>query len=154
MKPIPQVVQAFYPCAPGHLRSRPWWTKVLLEDGCLSCKRNDGTVFRVAGDEAWILRHAESMDVSNPIPAPMVRVGQIWARVDDDGSILALQLIGQTRLGLSVSIVSSPPEAVPGPIPGMCKFDESVLKSSWFLLFDAVCPWAAPWSPPQQTADR
>lgn len=90
MKPFPKILQEKYPCKPGCVPERPWWT---AEPGSVCAIRVDG---RQATREDFSEDYSmESTDTMFPIPHPGIRSLQAWA--NESGKIILVDLAGATQ---------------------------------------------------------
>lgn len=123
---VPLELQQKYPCDGSCIPSRPWWTFL----GNLECRRNDGVI-------TWRSR-IEQEDRGNPALHPGFRVGQVWAGLSVDGSVMFVS-----------QIVDFDPDDEKCWVLGTSRMPEAELVDLLdhaILLADPCCPHKAPWS--------
>ena len=139
MKPLPEAVQAAFPCAPDRLPSRPWWRSAGHNNGKPAYRRSDDCdsptgfqydVMRCYSPEEVAVKH----DAANPLPHPGFRAGQVWAHKSGE-SVTILRAIS-TRVWASDMLGGEPPFTFAQAYP--------------YLMADPACPWLAPWSPSEE----
>jgi hypothetical protein len=125
MKPLPEAVQAAFPCEAGSLRERPWWYKSRHGVSGADCLRRTDDPHTTAPT----VEQAAAHDAANPFPHPGFRAGQVWA--NDKGHSVVVLAVGE---GITVT-----------------KHGEwymADLNHTYpYLMADPACPWLAPWSP-------
>jgi hypothetical protein len=129
VKPLPEAVQAAFPCAPDRLPSRPWWSKSNLPGESASFSRTDYR--RAFVPTPRNLLSVEEVDEVYPLPHPGFRAGQVWAHESGE-SIVILRAIS-TRVWVSDNSKGDLPSEFARIYP--------------YLMADPACPWLAPWSP-------
>ena len=125
MKPLPEAVQAAFPCEAGNLRERPWWYKSRHGVGGANCLRRTDDPHTTAPT----VEHATIYDAANPFPHPGFRAGQVWA--NDKGHSVVVLAVGESI------VVSKHGEW----------YKADLNRTYSFLMADPACPWLAPWSP-------
>jgi len=127
VKPLPEAVQAAFPCEAGNLRERPWWYKSSHGVGGADCLRRTDDPHATA----FTVEQAEAHDAANPLPHPGFRAGQVWAH--ESGESIVVVAIIQGRVCTA--------HDEDGWFP-------STFARAWpYLMADTACPWLAPWSP-------
>jgi hypothetical protein len=130
MKPLPEPVQASFPCEAGTVRERPWWYKSRHGISGADClRRSDDPHTTVPTVE-----DAAAHDAANPLPHPGFRAGQVWAHKSGE-SVTILRAIS-TRVWASDMPGGEPPFTFAQAYP--------------YLMADPACPWLAPWSPAEE----
>ena len=151
MKPLPEAVQAAFPCDPDRLPSRPWWRSAGRNNGKPAYRRSDDCdsptgfqydVMRCYSPQEVAVKH----DAANPLPHPGFRAGQVWAA--EDGSSVALLAINKRNPAYPLMALD---------FGG----DHEAVVDTWstrpfsrcfpYLMADPACPWLAPWSPAENT---
>ncbi len=127
MKPLPEAVQAAFPCEAGALRERPWWFKSRHGISGADCLRRADDPRTTAPT----VEHATIYDAANPLPHPGFRAGQVWAA--EDGESTTILRATSTRVWASDMLGGEPPFTFAQAYP--------------YLMADPACPWLAPWSP-------
>ena len=140
MKPLPEAVQAAFPCEAGSLRERPWWYKSRHGVGGADCLRRTDDPHTTAPT----VEQAAAHDAANPLPHPGFRAGQVWAT--EDGSSVTLLAINKRNPAYPLMALD---------FGG----DHEAVVDTWstrpfsrcfpYLMADPACPWLAPWSPPE-----
>jgi hypothetical protein len=132
MKPLPEAVQAAFPCAPDRFPPRPWWDLApCLPD--LGQPKPEPYYIRERDRLTTTETRAEA-DAEHPLPHPGFRAGQVWAHESGE-SITILRAIS-TRVWAGDSTVGETPSAFAREYP--------------YLMADPACPWLAPWSPAEK----
>jgi len=138
VKPLPEAVQAAFPCEAGNLRERPWWYKSRHGVSGADClRRSDDPHTTVPTVE-----DAAAHDAANPLPHPGFRAGQVWAAED----------------GTSVTLLAVNTRNPAYPLMALdFAGDHGAMVDTWstrpfsrcfpYLMADPACPWLAPWSP-------
>jgi hypothetical protein len=159
MREWPLVLRDRYPLPPNVLPERPWWNVQEWIDDVSDRgfrllghrRRHDAVVVVRPGlNIGWPLAQLAEYDAEHPLPHPGVRVGQVWAMVEDDGFVRAWQLVAQNGERFAAFVGDSEESSLRSFIVGH-RFDwieESDLAGA-FLVADPCCPWAAPWGPPE-----
>jgi transglutaminase-like putative cysteine protease len=124
VKPIPEAVQAAFPCEAGNLRERPWWYRSRHGVGGADCLRRTDDPHTTAPT----VEHAAIYDAANPLPHPGFRAGQVWAA--ENGESTVIMRATSTRVWVCDDV--PPPEFT---------------RAYPYLMADPACPWLAPWSP-------
>jgi len=144
MKPLPEAVQAAFPCAPDRLPSRPWWLslglKCYLHGELLWRKAFSRTDDRRAFEPTpRNLLSVEEVDAQHPLPHPHFRAGQVWA-AEDGSSVTILSVVGRGG------------DRTPFPITTLGhKWSGSDFNKHYpYLMSDPACPHLAPWSPAEE----
>ncbi len=127
MKPLPEAVQAAFPCEAGNLRERPWWYRSRHGVGGADCLRRTDDPHTTAPTAEQAAAH----DAANPLPHPGFRAGQVWATEDGESTTI----LRATSTRVWVSDVSGG--------EGSSEFHRVYP----YLMADPACPWLAPWSP-------
>ena len=140
MKPLPEAVQAAFPCQSDQVPSRPWWRDTVRGWGMRIHMRTDFSAVRI-GEQT-----PEAFDAANPLPHPGFRAGQVWAA--EDGSSVALLAINKRNPAYPLMALD---------FGG----DHEAVVDTWstrpfsrcfpYLMADPACPWLAPWSPAENT---
>jgi len=130
VKPLPEAVQAAFPCEAGNLRERPWWYKSRHGVGGADCLRRTDDPHITA----LTVERAAAHDAANPLPHPGFRAGQVWA--DAHGESTVILRATSTRVWAGDNAVGEPPSEFARIYP--------------FLMADPACPWLAPWSPSEE----
>ena len=123
MKPLPEAVQAAFPCQSDQVPSRPWWRDTVRGWGMRIHMRTDFSAVRI-GEQT-----PEAFDAANPLPHPGFRAGQVWA--NDKGHSVVVFAVGE-----SIAVAKQGDwgaDTFNGAYP--------------YLMADPACPWLAPWSP-------
>jgi hypothetical protein len=137
VKPLPEAVQAAFPCKPNRIPSRPWWV-LLGEMKTLwgrewphkSFSRTDDRT--AAEPSPRNLLGVEETDAQNPLPHPGFRAGQVWA--NDKGHSVIVLAVGE---GIVVTKQG--------------EWHRAELNRTYpYLMADPACPWLAPWSPSEE----
>ena len=142
MKPLPEAVQAAFPCEAGSVRERPWWYKSRHGVSGADCLRRSDDPHTTAPT----VEHAAIYDAANPRPHPGFRAGQVWAA--EDGSSVTLLAINKRNPAYPLMALD---------FGG----DHEAVVDTWstrpfsrcfpYLMADPACPWLAPWSPAENT---
>ena len=127
MKPFPEAVQMAFPCMPGRVAERPWWSTTFYKS-----VRCDGP--EVAPEEV------ARIDAEHPLPHPGYRAGQIWA--DENGNSILVLFRSET----SILTVKTMPMWGPS-FTGYSGSGDDFLLDYPYLIADPACPHLAPWSP-------
>lgn len=149
MKPWPIELQKIFPRNDGMRPDRPWWPDSSKHSGHV---RRDGTVIYLYDavrecevSFTQVPAMQDACDKEQPIPHPGFRVGQIWA--SSDGYVVTI--VGAHRYTARGDIAyqlswADPNEAFLN--------EEHIARdlNDYFLVHDPVCPWLAPWSPPER----
>ena len=128
MKPLPEAVQAAFPCEAGSVRERPWWYKSRHGVSGADCLRRSDDPHTTAST----VEHAAIYDAANPLPHPGFRAGQVWA--NDKGHSVVVFAVGE-----SIAVAKQGDwgaDTFNGAYP--------------YLMADPACPWLAPWSPSEE----
>ena len=127
MKPLPEAVQAAFPCEAGNLRERPWWYKSRHGVGGADCLRRTVDPHTTAPTVEEPAAH----DAANPLPHPGFRAGQVWAHESGESIVVVAIIHGR--------VCTAHDEDGWAP---------STFARAWpYLMADPACPWLAPWSP-------
>lgn len=177
MKPWPIELQKMFPRNDKMRPDRPWWpdsskhsghirrdgTVIYLYDAARECE--------VSFTQVPAMQDA--CDKEQPIPHPGFRVGQIWALVEEapslDAGFVDVFTLGaymhQTcqvddeagrtyeesdKFLMAGASIKFWPEGLRGGSPVFTDAQllyKKLMKA--FLVHDPVCPWLAPWSPPE-----
>jgi hypothetical protein len=130
VKPLPEAVQAAFPCEAGNLRERPWWYKSRHGVGGADCLRRTDDPHTTA----FTVEQAAVHDAANPLPHPGFRAGQVWVGER-----------GQSVIFLSVAHDTGwVAHHVQGIRPVLL---DSLAHMYPYLMADPACPHLAPWSP-------
>ena len=127
MTPLPEAVQAAFPCEAGNLRQRPWWYKSRHGVGGADCLRRTDDPHTTA----FTAEQAAVHDAANPLPHPGFRAGQVWAA--EDGESTTIMRATSTRVWVC--------DDEPSP---------EFTRAYPYLMADPACPWLAPWSPSEE----
>lgn len=120
MKPLPEAVQAAFPCHPSRVPERPWWVYRWVENDHV---RADAE--RVVGGSLV------DFDAEHPLPHPGFRAGQVWAAENGESIVVVAILLGQVCIAHDED----------GWYPS------TFARAYPYLMADPACPWLAPWSP-------
>jgi len=141
VKPLPEAVQAAFPCEAGSVRERPWWYKSRHGVSGADCLRRSDDPHTTAPT----VEHATIYDAANPLPHPGFRAGQVWAA--EDGSSVTLLAINKRNPAYPLMALD---------FGG----DHEAVVDTWstrpfsrcfpYLMADPACPWLAPWSPSEE----
>jgi hypothetical protein len=127
MKPLPEAVQAAFPCEAGNVLERPWWYKSRHGVGGADCLRRTDDPHTTAPT----VEQATIYDAANPLPHPGFRAGQVWAHESGESIVVVAIIHGRVCTAHDED----------GWTP-------STFARAWpFLMADPACPWLAPWSP-------
>jgi hypothetical protein len=177
MKPWPVELQRMFPRNDGMRPDRPWWPDSSKHSGHV--RRDGAVIYLYdAARECEVSftqvpAMQDACDKEQPIPHPGFRVGQIWAKVVESPSAAAgfvevftltayvhqpAEVDEETSLTRKASdhfLVSSSgvlfwPEGLRGGSPAYTEAEALRFRlTKAFLVHDPVCPWLAPWSPPE-----
>lgn len=138
MKPLPEAVQAAFPCLPNRLPSRPWWQNAnwAYQGQPTYLRVSDGRGQESGGNLALTVYptpdRVAGIDAEHPLPHPGFRAGQVWV-AEDGTSIVVLRAEDRMVVGQSMG----------------WDFDE-FNHFYPYLMADPACPWLAPWSPAKE----
>ena len=133
MKPLPEAVQAAFPCEAGSVRERPWWYKSRHGVSGADCLRRSDDPHTTAPT----VEHAAIYDAANPRPHPGFRAGQVWAAEDGESTVI------MRATNARVWVMDIPCDEPPLP--------SEFARAYPYLMADPACPWLAPWSPAENT---
>ena len=128
MKPLPEAVQAAFPCQSDQVPSRPWWRDTVRGWGMRIHMRTDFSAVRI-GEQT-----PEAFDAANPLPHPGFRAGQVWAAENGESIVVVAILLGQVCIAHDEN----------GWYPS------TFARAYPYLMSDPACPWLAPWSPAEE----
>ncbi len=126
MKPLPEAVQAAFPCHPSRVPERPWWVYRWVENDHV---RADAE--RVVGGSLV------DFDAEHPLPHPGFRAGQVWA--GERGQSVVLLTMAHDTGWVTHSVQGIHPVLL-----------DSLAHMYPYLMADPACPWLAPWSPAEK----
>lgn len=141
----------------------PSWSEPPKGGFAFAHMADESEAVRYENVETWeeFLALAGKIDKERPLPHPGFRVGQVWAAVypgtgpgpESIRAILGKYARTDTTDGVhAVAIVALASNDEPRCIDGTDRpLHVDIFRSGSYpyLVHDAVCPWTAPWSPPE-----
>jgi hypothetical protein len=140
MKPLPEAVQAAFPCLPNRLPSRPWWQNAnwAYQGHPTYLRVSDGRGQESGGNLALTVYptpdRVAGIDSEHPLPHPGFRAGQVWAAENGESIVVVAILLGQVCIAHDEN----------GWYPS------TFARAYPYLMADPACPWLAPWSPAEK----